>query len=84
MGGFDENYEGLLTSLDICLKMLKNKQQIVINPLIEFEVTALNEAYKKQEQEIKFQEQWKQEFEKGDRFFSPNLSKTNTFLSINI
>lgn len=55
-----------------------------MNPLVEFEVKALEETDKNPEQETCFKEEWKQEFEKGDCFFSPNLSKSNTGLSINI
>ncbi len=80
----NENYTGLLTSLDVCLKMLNHKKQIVLNPLVEFEVKGLRESDKKQEQEREFQREWQHEIEKGDRFFSPNLSKTNTGLSINL
>lgn len=83
-GSFKENYTGLLTSLDIGLKMLKNHQQVVLNPLVEFEVKRLEENDKNQEQEICFQEEWKKELEAGDKFYSPNLSKTNPGLSINI
>ncbi len=84
-GSFKDDYTGgLLSSLDIGLKMLKSGQQIVINPLVEFEVKGLRESDKNPEQEIQFKNEWKQEMEKGDRFFSPNLSKTNPGLSINI
>ena len=83
-GKFKENYKGLLTSLDIALQMQKKGKQIVINPLVEFEVKGLRESYKNQEQEIEFKKEWKQELQQGDKFYSPNLSKTNTGLSINI
>lgn len=83
-GLINDNYTGLLTSIDIGLKMLKNNKQVVINPLVEFEVKELREGYKNQEQETKFKEEWKTELEAGDKFYSPNLSKTNTGLSINV
>ena len=83
-GQLNLNYRGLLTSLDLGLKMLKNKKQVVINPQVEFEVKSLREAYKNQEQEICFRSEWKQELNAGDKYYSPNLSKTNTGLSINI
>lgn len=84
INSINTNYTGLLSSIDICLKMLKNKKQVVINPLVEFEVKELREGYKNQEQEKLFKDEWKEEYERGDRFFSPNLSKNNTGLSINI
>lgn len=83
-GQLNEIYRGLLTSLDLGLKMLKNKKQVVINPQVEMEVKSLREAYKNQEQEICFRSEWKQELNAGDKYYSPNLSKTNTGLSINI
>ena len=83
-GLLNDNYTGLLTSIDLGLKLLKNNKHVVINPLVEFEVKELREGYKNQEQEIKFKEEWKEELEQGDKFFSPNLSKTNPGLSINI
>ncbi len=83
-GNLNNYYKGLLTSLDICLKMLENNKQIVINPLVEFEVKSLREDYKNQEQEIQFKKEWKHQLEIGDKFYSPNLSKENTGLSIHV
>lgn len=82
IGGFSKKFNGLAVSIDTCLKMLKNKKQVVINPIISIEVTQLNQTEKINEKE--FQNHWKDMYEKGDIYFSPNLSKTNTGLAINI
>lgn len=83
IGMFQLEFTGLLTSLDVCLSMLEKSKQVVLNPLIEFEIQDLKEGNKKQEEE-QFKKKWKKQLEIGDRFFSPNLSKKNTFLSIDV
>ena len=79
---FTNEFSGLLASIDICLKILKLQKQVVINPIISFEVTRLNDAYKIQSQEEKIQKKWKENYQKGDTYFSPNLVRTSIGLSI--
>lgn len=79
---FDIKEEGLNTSIDFCLKQIENKKQIVINPNISIKVKCLSDIEKQNEEE--FIKKWKNEYEIGDKFFSPNLSKKDTGLSFNI
>lgn len=80
--GFSKEFNGLSVSIDTCLKMLKDKKQVVINPIISICVKELNETEKTDEENLK--NKWKNVYEKGDVYFSPNLSKSNTGLSLNI
>ena len=81
-GGFTTEFEGLAVSIDTCLKILQQQKQVVINPIISICVKKLNQTEKLDQE--KFQDNWKEMYEKGDVYFSPNLSKTNTGLSLNI
>lgn len=83
-GGFTGDFRGLAQSIDTCLKMLASGKQVVINPIITFEVKKLGQAEKIPSEETKIQKKWNDMYEKGDIFFSPNLSKTNTGLSLNV
>lgn len=80
--GFNEKEEGILTSIDFCLKQIENSKQIVLNPIVAIKVLKLSDT--KKENEIEFIKKWKQKYEIGDRYFSPNLSKSDTGLSFNI
>lgn len=81
-GKFSEELEGISISIDTSLKMLKQEKQVVINPIIAICVKQLDQLEKTNEEKI--QEKWEKIYEKGDIYFSPNLSKKNTGLSINI
>ena len=84
----EERLKILYHNKDVFEKIIKrykeNGMQVVINPLVEFEVKELREGYKNQKQEIKFKEEWEEELDSGDKYFSPNLSKSNTGLSIQV
>lgn len=82
VGGFATEFTGLAVSIDTCLKMLQQQKQVVINPIISICVKQLNQTEKIDEKN--FQNHWKDMYERGDVYFSPNLSKTNTGLSLNI
>lgn len=84
IGGFTEEFSGLLVSIDTCLKILASNKQIVMNPIIALCVKKLNQTEKVKNEETKIQRKWKEYFDKGDIYFSPNLSKTNTGLGLNI
>lgn len=84
IGEFTDEFRGLAQSIDTCLKMLASGKQVVINPIITFEVKKLGQAEKIPSEETKIQKKWNDMYEKGDVFFSPNLSKTNTGLSLNV
>ena len=83
VGGFSQEYQGLEASVDISLKMLSNEKQIVINPQVSFCVNELEET-KNTEEDQKLKNKWKKEYEKGDIYFSPNLSKKNINISIEV
>lgn len=83
--GFSNKYKSELTaSIDMCLKLLDSEKQVIINPIISICVEKISNVTKIEEEENKIQEEWKDMYKKGDIYFSPNLSKTNTGLSINI
>ena len=80
--GFTTEYKELAVSIDTCLKILQQQKQVVINPIISICVKKLNQTDKIDEE--KFQKHWTNMYKRGDIYFSPNLSKNNTGLSINI
>lgn len=82
IGQFTNEFSGLAVSIDTCLKMLQQQKQVVINPIISICVKQLNQIEKTGEEN--FQNKWKEMYERGDVYFSPNLSKSNTGLSLNI
>ena len=43
-GGFTGDFRGLAQNIDTCLKMLASGKQVVINPIITFEVKKLGET----------------------------------------
>ena len=82
--GYADEAGEMLISIDTCLKILALNKQVVMNPMISFEVKEISKKQLIKEQEDKFIEKWKEQYEKGDIYFSPNLSKSNTDLSIKI
>ena len=84
IGKFTEEFTGLNASIDMCLKMLEEDKQVIINPIVSFCVDKLNNIEKNEKEEEQLQEKWSKEYKKGDIYFSPNLSKSNTNIAINI
>ena len=82
--GFGNEAGEMLMSIDTCLKILALNKQVVMNPMISFEVKEITKKQLTKEQEDKFIEKWKKQYENGDIYFNPNLSKSNTDLSIKI
>lgn len=82
IGEFSNDIRGLGISIDTCLKILSEGKQVVINPIISICVEKLSQTEKMDEEKIK--QKWKKQYEKGDIYFSPNLSKIDTGLSFNI
>ncbi len=82
IGGFTSEFTGLAVSVDTCLKMLASGKQVIINPIISIKVRGVNQIEKNKEDEEKIMNKWREEYKKGDAYFSPNLSKTNTGISI--
>ena len=83
VNGFDEKEKGIFASIDFCLKQLEKKKQVILNPIIAIKIKELSDVEKIDEQE-KFIDKWKDQYKKGDIYFSPNLSKADTGLSFNI
>ena len=77
---FTDEFTGLGVSIDTCMKILELGKQVVINPIISICVEKLSQIDKVDEDKI--QDKWKKQYEKGDIYFSPNLDKTNTGISI--
>ncbi len=84
INGFSKQFNGLTLSIDTCIKMIERKKQVIINPIVSFEVKKINQAEKNKEEETEIQNKWKEIYEKGDIYFSPNLSRRDTGLSLNI
>lgn len=84
IGKFTDEFTGLLISIDTCLKMLASGKQVVMNPIISICVDKLNQTEKDKKEEIEIENKWEEMYKKGDIYFSPNLSKNNTGLSLNI
>lgn len=84
IGGFTSEFIGLAVSIDTCLKVLASGKQVVINPIVSIKVKGLNQVEKDKKDEEKILNKWRENYKKGDVYFSPNLSKSNTGLSINI
>ena len=81
---FSDEFKGIALSIDTSLKILKEEKQVVMNPLVSICVKKLEQVEKIENEEEKIKDKWKDEYEKGDIYFSPNLSKTNTGLSIKV
>ena len=81
---FEIKEKGIYTSIDFCLKQLENKKQIVQNPIVAIKVKKISDADITKDNEEEFIEKWKKQYDIGDRYFSPNLSKNNTGLSLNV
>ena len=84
VGGFATEYIGELASIDYSLKMQELGKQVVINPIVTFCVDKLSDAVQLKEQIEPFKKKWEKYYRRGDRFFSPNLSKKHTGLAIKL
>lgn len=80
---FQKNIK-VFQKVSFLLKILNNKKQVIINPIISICVNKIDNSEKIQNEEEKVQNKWKDMYKKGDIYFSPNLSKNNTGLSLNI
>ena len=84
VNGLTSEFSGINKSIDYSLKMLELGKQVVINPIVSFEVDKLLEDEKVDSEEQKFIQKWEAWFEKGDVYFSPNLDKHNPGILIKI
>ncbi|MDO4623104.1 MAG: glycosyltransferase family 2 protein [Eubacteriales bacterium] len=83
VGGLDEDFRVALNDMDLCLKVRKAGKLVVMDPAVELfhyesKSRGSEEAPEKHErfkQEIRmFREKWADILEKGDPYYSPNLS----------
>ena len=84
IGGFTKEFSGINVSLDFSINILNLGMQVVLNPIISFELKSLKDSEKNANEEQRFIEKWKSVYDKGDVYFSPNLSKQETGLTIDI
>ncbi len=83
-GGFPINYSGDLNSIEICLKILNQNKQVIMNPIVSFCVKKLSDTEHEEEQVNEFIKKWDKYYSIGDRYFSPNLSKKYTNIAIKV
>ncbi|MCD8106287.1 MAG: glycosyltransferase family 2 protein [Lachnospiraceae bacterium] len=83
IGGFDEDFVVSLNDVDLCLRMREKGYLIVMDPNVElYHYESKSRGYEntpeKQErfkQEIlRFRERWKELLDRGDPYYSPNLT----------
>lgn len=84
VGGFSKEFSGICKSLDFSINVLNIGLQVVQNPIISFKVKKLIDSEKNQDDENALINKWKKFYDKGDIYFSPNLSKNETGLTINL
>ncbi|MBR2289481.1 MAG: glycosyltransferase [Clostridia bacterium] len=84
VGGVSKAFSGINQSIDFSIGVLNLGLQVVLNPIISFKVKSLKEAEKVQEEEAPLKKKWEKFYDKGDIYFSPNLSKEVTGLTIDI
>ncbi len=91
--GFDERYILAFNDVDLCMKIRARGYQIIWTPyaeLIHHETKTRGEEDTREKRmrfanEIRhFKKQWKNELEKGDPFYSPNLSTDNDDFNLNM
>lgn len=85
IGGFDERLGVALNDVDLCLKVRREGLLVVLDPStelyhLESKSRGSEESAEKHERfkrEIRyFREKWKDELEKGDPYYNPNLTLT--------
>lgn len=85
VGGFDENFCVAFNDIDLCMKMRAKGRKIVFTPYAELyhyesKSRGLEDTPEKQfrfDKEVKrFQKKWGKCLDKGDPYYSPNLSVT--------
>lgn len=81
---FAEGYTGMMLNIDICLKMLEMGKQVVLNPVISFEIDKIKNEKLEEAEKHDFMKKWDKFYNIGDIYFSPNLSKNDTGLRFNV
>ncbi|MDO5134834.1 MAG: glycosyltransferase family 2 protein [Eubacteriales bacterium] len=85
VGGFDEGFQVAFNDIDLCMKVRREEKLVVFTPYArlchyESKSRGLEDTPEKQlrfkKETSRFQKKWKKELEKGDPYYSPNLSVT--------
>ena len=93
LGGFDEDFSVALNDVDFCLRLRENGYLIVWTPFAEFyHYESLTRGYDDGSEKLKrlnneinmFRERWEDLLEKGDPYYSPNLTLSKEDFSIKI
>jgi GT2 family glycosyltransferase len=93
VGGFDEAYEILCGDIDLCLRVREKGYLVLWTPYAELyhdEVKTrgyANTAEKRERaerEEARFMTKWKSVLEKGDPYYSPNLSQDSEDFAIKL
>lgn len=84
VGGFDEDFQVSLNDVDLCMKIRKRGELIVLNPNMEAyhyesKTRGLETTPEKQErfkkEILRFRKKWKETLKAGDPYYSPNLTR---------
>lgn len=93
VGRFDEKYAVAFNDVDLCLKIRKAGYLIVYAPYAELNhYESKSRGYEDTEEKMarfnsevdRFQKQWKEVLQKGDPFYSPNLTLDKNDFSLTI
>lgn len=86
IGGFDESFEVAFNDVDLCLRMRETGKLIVQDPNVElYHYESKSRGYENTPEKlarfkgevIRFRKRWKAFLEKGDPYYSPNLTLMN-------
>lgn len=91
--GFDETFVVAFNDIDLCMKIRSKNKKVVFTPYTELyhyesKSRGMEDTPEKQfrfDKEVKrFEEKWGAELEKGDPYYSPNLSVTEGDCSLRV
>ena len=86
IGGFDESFEVAFNDVDLCLRIRETGKLIVQDPNVElYHYESKSRGYENTPEKlarfkgevIRFRKRWKAFLEKGDPYYSPNLTLLN-------
>ncbi|MDA8240163.1 MAG: glycosyltransferase family 2 protein [Nitrospiraceae bacterium] len=93
VGGFDEGYEVTFGDIDLCLRVREKGYLVLWTPYAELyhhelKTRGYDNTMEKRErvkrEELLFRSRWKNVLEKGDPYYSPNLSQDSEDFAIRI
>lgn len=86
IGGFDESFEVAFNDVDLCLRIRETGKLIVQDPNVElYHYESKSRGYENTPEKLarfkgevlRFRKRWKAFLEKGDPYYSPNLTLLN-------